>query len=112
MAVKPTTDDLIGWRKLQTAPDDATLAVLTEAFETALDDVESRIDLPVGTTDDVYPQRVRTAIILTANRLAKRGAAPSGVEGFGGDGVVVRLSALDADVEHLIHRYLKVDGFR
>lgn len=108
MAVsRPTVDDLIGWLKLQGAPDQATVDVLTEAFDAALDLIESRVNLPSGTTDDDYPQRVRTAIIITANRLYKRAGAPGGADIEG----VVIVRAIDADVEVLISRVLKLDGF-
>lgn len=112
MAVtRPTVDDLIGWLKLQTAPSDETLAVYTEAFDGAIDDIESRINLPAGTTDDNYPQRVRTAILMEAARLAKRSTSPEGTAGFGGDGIVVRVLGSDPDIERLIRRYLKLTGF-
>ena len=112
MAVsRPTVDDLIGWLKPQSAPSPESLAVYTEAFDAALDDIESRINLPAGTTDANYPQRVRTAIVMEASRLAKRSTSPEGTAGFGGDGLVVRVLGTDPDIERLLRRYLKLDGF-
>lgn len=111
MAVtRPTVDDLVGWQKLNNAPSDETLAVLAECMDTALDLVESRVDLPDGTTDDDYPQRIRSAVLLTAARLAKRSTSPEGVAGFGDLGVV-RIMQVDPDVERSIMRFLKTDGF-
>lgn len=111
MAVtRPTVDDLVGWLNLQTDPSDEASAVYIEAMDVALDVIESRVNLPDGTTDDDYPQRLRTAVLLTAARLAKRSTSPEGVAGFGDFGVV-RIMQVDPDVERLISRYLKLDGF-
>ncbi len=120
MAVtRPTVDDLVGWRKLQSNPTDETLAVLAEAFEGALDDIESRIDNTIVVAkgysllavDNNSPPVVRLAVLMDANRLAKRSNTPTGVEGFGGTGLVVRSGVRDPDVERLIRRYIKLDGF-
>jgi hypothetical protein len=120
MAVtRPTVDDLIGWRKLNSVPTDETLAVLNEAFEAAVEDVESRIDntivvakgFSLAAADNNYPQVVRTAVLMEANRYAKRAATPTGVEGFGGQGLVVRVGMLDPDVERLIRRFRLLTGF-
>lgn len=111
MATKPEVADLIGWMKLQTDPDSATLAVLTECLDTAVEDVESRINLPDGTTDSDYPQKVRTAILMLATRLQKRASSPEGVAGMSDLGVVVRILGSDPDIERLLARYLKLDGF-
>ena len=116
---KPTVDDLIGWLKLQSPPAADTMAVYGEAFDGALDYIESRVDNTLivaqgagDLTDDAnYPQRVRLAVIMAAAKLAKRSTAPEGVAGFGGDGFVVRLLGTDADVEGLIARFVKVTGF-
>jgi hypothetical protein len=117
MAVsRPTTDDLVGWIKPQSAPSDETLAVYDEAMDSALDYIESRINLP-STVDGSaesnanYPQRIRTAILLTAARLAKRSTSPEGVAGMSDLGAVVRVLPADPDVERLIMRFLKLDGF-
>ena len=111
MATKPTTDDLVGWLKLQSAPSTETLAVYQECMDAAIDDIESRVKLPVGTTDDVYPQRLRTAILLLASRLAKRSTSPEGVSGLSDIGAVVRILSSDPDIERLIRRFLRLDGF-
>lgn len=112
MAVsRPTVDDLLGWIKLQQAPSEEALAVYTESMDVALDLIESRIDLPEGTSDTDYPQRVRSAVILTAARHAKRAQTPEGVMGTGPDLAVVRVGSFDPDVERLIARYRKVNGF-
>lgn len=118
MAIKPTTDDLIGWLKLQTAPSSEALAIYTEAFDAALVDIESRIDntliIAQGagdlTNDANYPQGVRTAVIMEAARLAKRSTSPEGSAGFGGAGIVIQVLGTDPDIERLIRRYLKI-GF-
>lgn len=111
MATRPTIDDLLGWLNLQTVPSEQAFDVYSEALDTALDLVESRINLPEGTTDEDYPQRVRTAVILQAARLAKRSTTPTGVEGFDAGAVVVRVGRFDPDIEQLLARYMRVDGF-
>lgn len=112
MAVdKPSVDDLVGWLKLESAPDAPTMAVYAECFDAALDDIESRINLPAGTTDADYPQRVRTAILLMASRLAKRSTSPEGVAGMSELGIAIRILSNDPDIERLIRRFLKLDGF-
>ena len=116
--VRPTVDDLIGWLKLQTAPDDADYAVYVEAFDAAQADVESRLnnDLVVGAgyslvaEDDNYPPQVRSATLLAASRLAQRSETPNGTMGFGGDGIIVRIGKLDPDVEWQLRHFKKV-GF-
>lgn len=119
MATKPIIDDLIGWLKLQSTPSDESLAVYQECFDAAVDDIESRIDnvfvLAQGagdlTDDGNYPQKVRTAELLLASRLAKRQTSPEGVAGMSDMGVVVRILGTDPDIERLIRRFLKMDGF-
>lgn len=112
MAVaKPTVSDLIGWLKLNTPPDEDTMAVYGECFDAAIDDIESRINLPTGTTDDDYPQRVRTAVLMMAARLAKRSTSPEGVAGMSDLGVAIRILSNDPDIERLVRRFLKLDGF-
>src|SRR5665213_3535566 len=111
MAVKPTTGDLIGWLNMQAAPDEGRQAVLDEVMDSAIDNIESRVDLPVGTTDSNYPQRIRAAILLEASRLAKRSSSPEGWAGMSDMGVVVRILGNDPDIERLIRRYKKLDGF-
>lgn len=111
MAVtRPTTDDLIGWLNLRTPLPEGVQAQIDEAFNTAASFVESRINLPEGTTDSDYPQLVRTAILLTAARLNKRVGSPEGVAGSPEVGFI-RISRFDPDVESLLSRYLKLDGF-
>lgn len=111
MADKPTVDDLVGWLNLQSAPNDQTMAVYGECFDAALDDIESRINLPAGTTDADYPQRVRAAVLLMASRLAKRSTSPEGVAGMSELGIAIRILSNDPDIERLIRRFLKLDGF-
>ncbi len=112
MAVsKPTTDDLIGWLKLQTPPSAEDQAVYDEVMNLAIDDIESRVNLPAGTTDADYPQRLRTAIIMLAARTAKRSTSPEGVAGMSDLGAVVRILGTDPDIERLVGRFLKLDGF-
>jgi hypothetical protein len=49
-------------------------------------------------------------VLLTAARLAKRSSSPEGVAGWGDFGAI-RITAIDADVETLLARLLKLDGF-
>lgn len=117
MAVsRPTVDDLVGWLKLNSPPDDPTMAVYGECFDAAVDDIESRINLPalvdgVAQSDDNYPQRVRTAVLLMAARLAKRSTSPEGVAGMSDLGIAIRIMSNDPDIERLIARFKRLDGF-
>ncbi len=107
---KPTTDDLVGWLKLQSAPGAETRAVYDRVVAGAVSYIESRINLPVGTTDNLYPDDVALAILMTAARFAKRSTSPEGVAGLSDLGAVIRIQAKDPDVEVLLLRYLKL-GF-
>lgn len=119
MANKPTINDLIGWLKLQSNPSTETRAVYQEALDVAIEDIETRIDnrfvLASGTgdlTDEAnYPQKVRTAILMDATRIAKRSTSPEGVAGMSELGAVVRILGLDPDIERLIMRFKKMSGF-
>ena len=73
--------DLVNWLGLQATPDDETLAKYTRAIATAVEDIEGRVVLPYGTTDEAYPQRLATAELIIATRLAKRATSPEGVAG-------------------------------
>lgn len=110
MTTRPEVEDLLGWLKLQTTPTGETLAAYSRVLDTALALVESRINLPAGTTNDDYPDAVSTAVLLTAARLAKRATTPEGIAGFG-DFAAVRIGSFDPDVETLLGRFLKLDGF-
>lgn len=118
MAIKPTVDDLIGYLNISTPVQPTTQAQLDEAFNAALDDVESRIDnalvIAQGAGDltnaNLYPQRVRTAVLMSAARLNKRPTSAEGVTGFGELGVM-RVTPSDPDVERLISHFLKTTGF-
>jgi hypothetical protein len=110
-AAKPTTEDLVAWLKLQSPPSDEAMAVYEECVTVAVEDIESRINLPDGTTDEDYPPKIRLAIILLASRLAKRSTSPEGVAGMSDLGAVVRILGTDPDIERLIRRHLKLDGF-
>ena len=80
-ATKPVMADLVNWLGLQATPDDETLAKYTRAIATAVEDIEGRVVLPYGTTDEAYPQRLATAELIIATRLAKRATSPEGVAG-------------------------------
>lgn len=116
---RPTVDDLVGWLKLQSDPDSPTLAVYNECFTAAIDDIESRVSsdfviadgFSLVEGDDNYPPRVRTAVLIKAARLAKRSTSPEGVAGMSEYGVVIRIMSNDPDIEGLITRYKKLDGF-
>lgn len=116
---RPTSDDLVGFLKLQTPPSDQAMAGYDEAMDAALDDVESRIssafvvddDFSLVAADNNYPPRVRLAVLLSAARLAKRATSPEGVAGMSELGISVRILSNDPDIERLIRRFLKLDGF-
>lgn len=113
---KPVVEDLITWMGLRTPLSaDTTQAQLDDALAAAIERVEERINLPtctggLETSDDNYPPHVRLAILMQANRYAKRPGSAAGVAGFGEVGVV-RIMALDPDVETLLALDLRLDGF-
>jgi hypothetical protein len=117
MAGRPTTQTFISLLKLQSRPDDDTMAVYDEIMQTALDNIESRLNpvliaaggYSLADADDNYPQRVRFAVMLEAARLAKRPGSPEGVAGMTDIGAVVRIMGYDPDIERLIRRYRKIE---
>lgn len=119
MANKPVIGDLVAWLNFPTAPGAPALVQLNEALASAIAVIESRIDntlvIAQGdgdlTAPTNYPQKARTAILILASRYNQRPGAPQGTAGFGFDGAVMRLLSNDPDVEVLIARYLRVDGF-
>jgi hypothetical protein len=111
VVAKPDLPDLIVWLGLQSPPNEDAQARYTECLDTAVDEIERRCNLPDDTTDDDYPQPLRTAELLLAARLAKRSTSPEGVAGMSELGAVVRVLSQDPDVERLIRRFLKLDGF-
>ncbi len=114
---KPTSDDLVGWLKLRT-PVEATLqAQLDEAFDAALDEIESRITNVFVCADGYdlcdsanWPPRVRSAVLLRAARLFKRALSPEGVAAMAELGMI-HIAGTDTDVEKNVRRYLKMSGF-
>lgn len=114
MATRPTVGDLISFVSLYD-PNDRVTDAFGEVLATALALIESRVNLPAAfeaaTPDEnAYPQEIALAVLLTAARLAKRSSSPEGVSGFGDLGVV-RIGKNDPDVETLITRFKKLDGF-
>lgn len=118
MATKPVVADLVAYLKLRSPVPDDTCAELTDALCTAIEDVVAMIDntfvVAQGagdiTDDATWPWRARRAVMLVAARYAKRPSSPEGVAGFGELGVV-RVTPTDPDVQHLLGRFLRVDGF-
>lgn len=115
---RPVVNDLVAWLNLN-APTPSECVQLSQSLAAAVKVIESRVsnafiiaqgdgDLTSGTT---YPQQEFTAILILASRYNKRPGAPQGTAGFGVDGAVMRLLSNDPDVEVLIGRHLKLDGF-
>lgn len=111
MAVIPDGADLAAWIGVDPVPA-ATSARFDECIAAAVEDILDRC--LADTVDDSspggIPQVVRTAMLIYGSRLAKRPTSPEGVAGFNDLGAI-RLLPLDVDVESLITRYLKLDGF-
>lgn len=91
-------------------PTDVTIASVTNGTTAVLSAAATGTGTAQSFVIAAYPQKLRTAILLTAARLAKRSTSPEGVVGFGDLGIV-RFLARDPDVEALILRLLKLDGF-
>lgn len=102
---RPTSADLATWIGGLGSPDVETQAILDESIGSALADVEARINLPDGD----YPQQVRTAVLMAAARIYKRRSSPEGTTTM--FGIPVNVSRSDPDVEALLVRFLKLDGF-
>lgn len=111
MSLVPTFDDLADWVSI-TNTTQPVEDQLTECIDAAVEEILSRCraDVVTGTSNDEVPQCVRTAMLLYGGRLYKRKQSPEGIAGFGDLGVV-RIMALDYDVESLISRYVRMDGF-
>lgn len=113
MASRPDTDALVVWLKLTTAPvaGSAEAGILDEVLEAALEDVEEQLRADAISADaDEYPSKIRVAVLMQAARWYKRRSSPEGVAAFGDFGPI-RVMGLDADVEQLISRYLRLDRF-
>lgn len=102
---RPTSADLVVWIGDEGTPDTDEQAILDESIGAALADVEARINLPDGD----YPAQVRTAVLMAAARIYKRRSSPEGTETM--FGIPVNVTRSDPDVEALIVRFLKLDGF-
>lgn len=109
MATRPTVTDLVSWVGLRANPTGDTLTALTESLASALDTIEARLRQDV-LPDDVtqYPQRVRTAVLIQANRYFKRRSTPQGGMAFGD---VSPRGDVDGDVELLLLGLDRLDGF-
>lgn len=102
---------------------------IEDAYETALSEVEAQVnwqkvadtgegsdadEVTDGATADeaaLYPWGVRRAVLSYGAQLFKRRLAPEGVAQFDGLGPIATPSGLPGDVEQLLGRYLKIDGF-
>jgi hypothetical protein len=82
-------------------PNDAELA---EALSTAQSRITERC-IPLA---DPWPEVVERACTMLAARLYRRRHSVGGFEGFGDLGLV-RVPALDPDIEDLLYRYLKYE---
>ena len=89
---------------------------LQDCLDAALDYVEERIDptqLSAGQSLDPatvnYPIAARNAVHLQAARWYKRRTSPEGISTF--EGGAIRMTSLDPDIEVLISRIAKVEGF-
>lgn len=114
----PTLDDLREWVSAgaqPATPDAATTSRLAAALAAAVEGIEGRCKAQyVDDEDDdfeAYPESIRLAILMEANRLYMRASSAQGVAGFGDLGGVFRVLSTDPDVEALLGRYLRLDGF-
>lgn len=113
----PTLDDLQAWMgsDAPASPTASQALRLESAHAAAVESVEGRclaryVD-PDDDDFDGYPEAIRTAILLKGHRLYKRSSSPEGVAGFDAQGEAFRILASDPDIEALIGRYLRLDGF-
>lgn len=97
----PTVNDLFAFAGLQYAATDSA------EYQLALDAASDYVFqvTTVDATTSPFPARVHTAILLLALRLYNRKSSPEGVSGFGFDGIAVRFSAQDPDVDQLLSGY-------
>jgi hypothetical protein len=98
-----TTTELRSWSGV-TATDPGTNDGLDEAVNAANGLVARRLRADVP---DPWPDEVHTATLIQAARIFKRRGSPEGVAGFGDLGLV-RVAALDADVETMLAEYLRI----
>lgn len=107
MAAIPDYSDLANWIGITGSQVAAAEDQLTECIDAAVDEI---LDRCLDGTVTALPAQVRTAMLMYGSRIYKRKTSPEGVAGFGDLGVV-RISNMDVDVEALIGRYLRLDGF-
>lgn len=87
-----------------TATDAGTNEAIDEAVASANSVVTRRIRTDVA---EPWPSEVHTAALILGARTLKRRASPEGVAGFGDFGLV-RVSAVDGDVETMLGPYLRL----
>ena len=112
MAVRPTVDDLaVRVGGLTPDPDSEAYGLLVDAFDAAIALIESRLrDDAIPDDTNAYPAEVRAAVLILAKRFYRRKDTPEGIGGFGDLGPY-RILPTDGDVEVLINRRLRLDGF-
>lgn len=107
MSSIPGASDLAAWMEI-TSPSEAKTAKLGEAIDAAVEAITDRCVAFVPPT--TIPQVVRYAMLVQGSRNFNRSNSPEGVAGFGDLGIV-RVLAVDPDVEASVGRHLKLDGF-
>lgn len=99
----PTSDDVRDYLGAQPGG-----PINMEQVDKALVSAKYRIIERCMAFGDPLPELVEQAIVMLAARLYRRRNSVGGFEGFGDFGVV-RVPALDPDIEDLLIRYLKYD---
>lgn len=96
MAVDASLDAL---RKMIGAKSTTDDDLLTWALEAATDVIR-----PAVYPDHWNRSNVQQAVLMQANRYYRRRTSATGVEGFGPEGVSVRVAAIDPDIRQLLGR--------
>jgi hypothetical protein len=92
-----TIDDLAAWLNI-TVRGESIDALLTECLDAATTAIGARLGAWVPIT---WPSNVEQAVLMQGAKLYKRRNSPEGYAGFGDMGVV-RVTALDPDVETML----------
>lgn len=109
MAPAPIIDatELRAWSSV-TAADGATAEAIDEVVAATNAAIASRVRDDTYDTDAAsWPAAVHTAALVQGARWLKRRGSPEGVAGFGDLGIV-RVGALDPDVEQLLSPWLRL----
>jgi hypothetical protein len=110
MTARPTVSDLTAWLGFTPQPGSQDDTAMQICYRTALEAVESRLRADaIPDAADEYPDLVFTAVVMQGAALWKRRNTPEGISFF--EGGAIRLQNLDPNIEAMLQRFVRLDGF-